>query len=332
MPEYKWALGNGDIVSADYNRTDDSLSNEQVLAELQSAFQQFGHSVHCEPVSDQLPEVYTITFDDATLGRITVCAKGTTPGGRSNLNDEQRTQQKSKYINYAHSRLQAGESAVQLGVYRRDGQTVFCAWKLKQSSAGAETPVSKQIKITTIAQAMKEGFVQQDKGSGEYACAFRKEFMYFYIRNAEWLHGSLVTELADHNNPLPDSSVDNETAFRVWFTELEKDNGEHLEWVEISEETLAEKALVSTKLVQRLRNNPAYPKNVDCVVAVCIGMNLPPELSNALISRSGFTLRLAQNEAHLMYNFFLNHLYMGSIHECNDMLVAKNLPVMTGTE
>ena len=159
MPEYKWALGNGDIVSADYNRTDDSLSNEQVLAELQSAFQQFGHSVHCEPVSDQLPEVYTITFDDATLGRITVCAKGTTPGGRSNLNDEQRTQQKSKYINYAHSRLQAGESAVQLGVYRRDGQTVFCAWKLKQSSAGAETPISKQIKITTIAQAMKEPFV-----------------------------------------------------------------------------------------------------------------------------------------------------------------------------
>lgn len=58
-----------------------------------------------------------------------------------------------------------------------------------------------------------------------------------------------------------------------------------MEWVEISEETLEEKALVSTKLVQCLRNNPAYPKNVDCVVAVCIGMNLPPELSNALISR-----------------------------------------------
>lgn len=73
-------------------------------------------------------------------------------------------------------------------------------------------------------------------------------------------------------------------------------------------------------------------ENVDCVVAVYIGMNLPPELSNVLISRSGFTLRLAQSETHLMYNFFLNHLYMSSIHECNDMLVAKNLPVMTGTE
>lgn len=227
MPEYQWALSNGDIVSADYNRANDSLSNEQVLAELQSAFEQFGHSVHCEPVSDQLSEVYTISFEDASQSNITICAKGTTPGGRSNLNDEQRTQQKSKYINYAYSKLQTGESAVQLGVYRRDGQTVFCAWKLKQSSAGAETPISKQIKITTIAQAMKEGFVQQDKGSGEYACAFRKEFMYFYIRNAEWLHGALVTELADHNTPLPDDVGDNESAFRVWFAELKKDNGEY---------------------------------------------------------------------------------------------------------
>lgn len=208
MPEYQWALSNGDIVSADYNRANDSLSNEQVLTELQTAFQQFGHSAHCKPVNEQLSEVYTISFEDASQSNITVCAKGTTPGGRANLNDEQRTQQKSKYINFAYSKFQAGESAVQLGVYKRDGQTVFCAWKLKQSSAEAETPISKQIKITTIAQAMKEGFVQQDKGSGEYACAFRKEFIYFYIRNAKWLHGSLVTELSNHTAPF---GVDNET-------------------------------------------------------------------------------------------------------------------------
>ena len=211
MPEYQWALSNGDIVSADYNRANDSLSNEQVLAELQTAFQQFGHSAHCEPVNEQLSEVYTISFEDASQSNITVCAKGTTPGGRANLNDEQRTQQKSKYINFAYSKLQAGEPAVQLGIYKRDGQTVFCAWKLKQSSAEAETPISKQIKITTIAQAMKEGFVQQDKGSGEYACAFRKEFIYFYIRNAEWLHGSLVTELSNHTAPLPETGVGDET-------------------------------------------------------------------------------------------------------------------------
>lgn len=207
MLEYKWALGNGEIVSADYNRAIDSLSNEQVLVELKSAFEQFGHSIQCQAVSEQLSEVYTITFDDASLEKITICAKGTTPGGRSNLNDEQRTQQKSKYINYAYSKLQDGESAVQLGVYRRDGQTVFCAWKLKQSTAGSETPISKQIKISTIAQAMKEGFVQQDKGSGEFACAFRKEFIFFYIRNADWLHGSPITELSNHYTVIPDGDT-----------------------------------------------------------------------------------------------------------------------------
>ncbi|WP_087064206.1 McrB family protein [Intestinibacillus massiliensis] len=227
MPEYQWALGNGEIVSADYNRATDSLSSEQVRTELLSAFEQFGHIVHCESVSDNLSEVYEVTFEETEQDKVIICAKGTTPGGRSNLNDEQRTQQKSKYINYAFGQMQSGHLAVQLGVYRRDGQTIFCAWKLKSSTAGAETPISKQIKIATIAQAMKEGFVQQDKGSGEYACAFRKEFMYFYIRNAEWIHGSLVTELANHNEPLPDASIDNEAAFKAWFEELERDNGEH---------------------------------------------------------------------------------------------------------
>ena len=207
MPEYKWALGNGDIVSADYNRERDSLSNDQVLEELRNAFQQFGHSISCTPVSEQYSEVYTIVFNDASLSNITICAKGTTPGGRSNLNDEQRTQQKSKYINYAFSRSQEGELAVQLGVYKRDEQIVFCAWKLKQSTANAETPISKQIKISTIARAMKEGFVQQDKGSGEYACAFRKEFIYFYINNMEWLHGDFVSQLAEHNSPISEETL-----------------------------------------------------------------------------------------------------------------------------
>lgn len=105
-----------------------------------------------------------------------------------------------------------------------------------------------------------------------------------------------------------------------------------MDWSEITVEKLAEKALISTKMLQRMRNDPSYPKNIDSVVAVCIGMNLPPELSNALISKSGYSLRLAQSEAHLMYYFFLNHMYMGTMHECNEMLAARNLPVMTGTE
>lgn len=205
MPEYQWALGNGSIILADYDRTKDCLSNEQVKTELLAALQQYGHVVNCKTANDQLSEVYDVSIGEDMEEKFIICAKGTTPGGRANLNDEQRIQQKSKNINYAFQQLQAGNNAVLMGVYKREGQVVFCAWKLNGSTAGPETPISKQIKIATIANAMKEGFAQQARGEGEYVCAFRKEFIYFYLRNASWLHGDLVTELMTNNPPAEDA-------------------------------------------------------------------------------------------------------------------------------
>ena len=105
-----------------------------------------------------------------------------------------------------------------------------------------------------------------------------------------------------------------------------------MKWADITGEGLAENALVDPKMIQRMRNDAGYPKNIDSVVAVCLGMKLPPEISAALILRSGFSLRLAQNESHLLYNFFLNHYYTHSLQECNEMLTAKGLAEITGTE
>ena len=105
-----------------------------------------------------------------------------------------------------------------------------------------------------------------------------------------------------------------------------------MSWIEITVEDLAEKSLLSAKTIQRMRNNPDYPKDIDSVVAMCIGMSLPPELSYALIEKSGYTLRLAQSHSHLMYKFFLEHCYKQSVTECNEMLLSKQLPIMTGTE
>lgn len=105
-----------------------------------------------------------------------------------------------------------------------------------------------------------------------------------------------------------------------------------MKWNDTTVEKLAEDALVDPKTIQRMCNDPAYPKNIDSVIAVCVAMHLPPEISEALIGRSGFSLRLAQNESHLMYNFFINHYYPHTVYECNEMLMAKGLPELTGTE
>jgi len=208
---YMWALGNGEIVEATYNAQTDSLTNDQVRDELVSALQQFGHTVSCTRVNDSYNEVYSVIIDGNAENELVICIKGTTPGGRSNLNDEQRIQQKSKHINYAFMQHEMGKKAAHLGVYKRDDQVIFCAWKLKQSSAAAETPISKQIKIQSIADAMKLGFVQQEKGGGELACAFRKEFIYFYLQNIEWFHNAPVREMATHG--LPEIGTEDEPEF-----------------------------------------------------------------------------------------------------------------------
>lgn len=98
-----------------------------------------------------------------------------------------------------------------------------------------------------------------------------------------------------------------------------------------SVESLAENARMDVKMLQRMRNDPDYPKNIESVVAVCIGMHLQPEVSGELMKRSGFSLRLAQSESHLFYKFFLDSFYTHTVDECNEILTAKGYDIMTGT-
>ena len=201
MPEYQFANRTGKIITESYDRTS-YLSPEKVLASLRSAFQLFPYNVDIQQVVN-LEDVFHVTYSEGEeFGEIFICAKGTTPGGREGLKDEQRIQPKAKFLNYVYEKNNEGKKGVFLGVYSKDNQTVFCTWKVMQSNASSpETPISKQIKINSIAKAIKEGFVQHDKGKGEYACAFKPEFLYFYLRNSEWLHTGVINELANHTPP-----------------------------------------------------------------------------------------------------------------------------------
>lgn len=202
MPEYQFADKGGKIVSVEYDKSN-YLSADHVLSNLESVFNIFPFPANVERV-EQYDDVFHVAFPEGNdgIGDVFICAKGTTPGGRSGLKDEQRIQPKAKYLNYVFERGEEGKKAVFLGIYNRDGETILCTWKVMSSAAASlETPISKQIKITSIAKAMREGFVQQDKGKGEYACAFRPEFLYFYLRNCDWLHTGHVSELAEHTKP-----------------------------------------------------------------------------------------------------------------------------------
>lgn len=199
MPDYQWAVGKGKIVTADYDRSM-ALNSDQVENEVRNAFFNLFEGATVSVASPEYKEVYKVTIPrEEEIQEVYVAAKGTTPGGRSNLQNEQRIQQKAKYLNYAYNKKVEGNKSICLGVYKHDSETIFCAWNLNQSTASPETPISKQIKITTIARALTEGFVQQMTGSGEYVCAFKKEFIYFYLANSGWIHVEPASKLNNHN-------------------------------------------------------------------------------------------------------------------------------------
>lgn len=200
MPDYQWAVGKGRLVTAGYDRSM-ALSADRVEDELRTAINNLFEGADVSSINDEFKEVYKIVIPRKETNQIFfVCLKGTTPGGRSNLQNEQRIQQKAKYLNYTNDRKKEGNKVSCLGVYKHESETVFCAWNINSSTASPETPVSKQIKITTIARALTEGFVQQMSGSGEYVCAFKKEFIYFYLVNSNWIHNAPISHLNDHNS------------------------------------------------------------------------------------------------------------------------------------
>jgi len=214
-----WAEANGTIIEAEYNPGSDRLTHDEVKNELNSALILFGHTATIQPVTDDpKEEVYKVNVSNVSYSPIYVCIKEMTPGGGgtgvSRSKNEQSVQPNAKYINDAFNRMKDGVISIHLGVYKRGDATVFCAWKLKPS--GAYGPTRRQVKIETIAAAIKDGFAQQDKGYGEYACAFRPEYMYFYIPNSGWLHSNPaagkislrpnITEIPEHNPIIIDES------------------------------------------------------------------------------------------------------------------------------
>jgi len=176
---YKFTNDVGEIFEAEYKESD-ALSYEQVQAELTSALKTLGIPATCTPVSPDLNEVYAVHIADDKTEDFFICIKEITPGGRPSIRNEQRIQQKAKHIKYARRQVEEGKKAFLLGVYKHSKNTVFCTWKINSPDTRDGTPISKQIKIDTIAEALKNGFAQQKKGNGDYVFAFRKEFF------AEW--------------------------------------------------------------------------------------------------------------------------------------------------
>ena len=104
-----------------------------------------------------------------------------------------------------------------------------------------------------------------------------------------------------------------------------------MDWKGMTVEELAEKSKLSEKTIQRLRNQADYQVNMKTVIAVCIGLQLHPILSEHLIESAGLTFRYVSQEQ-ILYRFFITGYYTHSIDECNAMLEEKGFKRLSGDE
>lgn len=191
MQQYYFAEESGETVLANYDKekrptqkeVEDVIKQALGINGLQYTFNQLGDKT----------ETYKISYKngDKTYNYY-VSLKPVTPGGRSSgINDEHRILQLPKFLNDIDSYKSAGKKTAFLGVYIRKGSPLICAWQVTHSNANLNNRISKQIKADTLAEAYKYGFKQQKKGN-EYCCAFKKEFLYFFLQNCDWLCSSPV--------------------------------------------------------------------------------------------------------------------------------------------
>lgn len=103
-----------------------------------------------------------------------------------------------------------------------------------------------------------------------------------------------------------------------------------MKWRGMTNEQLAEKALISSKTIQRMRNDPDHKNDLETVIAVCIGLQLPPYISDPFIEKAG--LKLKVGEKGITYAHLLTTLYQNPIHEFNEYLEVAGYPPLSGKE
>lgn len=86
-------------------------------------------------------------------------------------------------------------------------------------------------------------------------------------------------------------------------------------------EQLSEFSLISAHRISNLRNGGKNPK-LSTLIAICIGLKLPPMLSYKLLDSAGYKLNPGIEE-HLMYELLLSCCSTKTIFECNELLVGN---------
>lgn len=197
MEGYKWIQENGELQATTVSRDYYQLNDDDLLSLLSRAMNQMQNRSKVEKLEENIFFAETSNVNSVSMKTL-FCIKGVTPGGRAEkYPNEFRIQQKpSRWDRALDIVREENVKGVLLGIYKTKDivEPIFCAWKLQSSDTETDSPLSKQIRAETISEAITSGFAQA-RTKNEYVCAFRKEFIYFYLQQSTWIHDVHLTEL-----------------------------------------------------------------------------------------------------------------------------------------
>lgn len=99
----------------------------------------------------------------------------------------------------------------------------------------------------------------------------------------------------------------------------------HMKSAGVTTKILSDTSLVSERTIQRMRQNERYTVSLCTVIAICIGLKLPPLLSFDLLRKGGYSFK--RTLEHVGYSGILASHYQCSIYECNELCKAAGIPL-----
>lgn len=89
-------------------------------------------------------------------------------------------------------------------------------------------------------------------------------------------------------------------------------------------EQLEDRSYVSAQTIKQIETNDERGYSIETVVALCIGMQLPPDLSFELIKSSGYNIENNDSKKIFLYCYILRYLYNDGIDFINEFLKENN--------
>lgn len=212
MTEYTYYQANRDG-SIQLGPQPEGPTRNEIIQILREGLTCNGWNIEEEQV-DRQPYLFKISAHDRTIDVYIYCWR-ISNGGRETRQYEQRIQIGSSAGNEGFNIDNTDENrkGLLLGIYKKEGvEPIIVAWETeKNRDHGASK--SCFVDIRAIAIAMRDGFVQTKDTHGNLVCAFRKEFLNFYICNLKKLHTIDFSRVVDYSSEIveetPEEQRDN---------------------------------------------------------------------------------------------------------------------------